>query len=108
MVIGILGTKVGMTQFFEKNGNLIPTTIIKCGPCYVTEIKNLKNSGYNAIQIGYLKSPKKYSASKFNKDSLAQYHLLKEYKTNNISEYFIGQKLNLEDLTPSTSSSATK
>jgi large subunit ribosomal protein L3 len=52
--LGILGNKIGMTQVFDKNGNVIPVTIIKSGPCYVTQIKVNENCGYNAIQLGYL------------------------------------------------------
>ena len=43
MCIGLLGTKIGMTQIFTNEENVIPITIIKCGPCYITQIKNLKD-----------------------------------------------------------------
>lgn len=60
MNIGILGTKVGMTQIFDESGFAIPVTVIKAGPCFITQIKNKENEGYNAIQIGYAESsPKK-------------------------------------------------
>jgi large subunit ribosomal protein L3 len=98
MSIGILGTKIGMTQIFEKNGNLIPTTIVKCGPCYVTKIKNIENSGYNAIQIGYLKLFKKNTILGINDNEVLKYHSLKEYKIDNISEYYIGQEINVDIL----------
>ena len=42
----ILGTKIGMTQIFTENGNAIPVTVIKAGPCYVTQIKNANVNGY--------------------------------------------------------------
>ena len=53
MSLGILGNKIGMTQVFDENGNIIPVTIIKSGPCFVTQIKSIRNCGYNAIQLGY-------------------------------------------------------
>ncbi len=53
MKIGILGTKLGMTQIFDDSGLAIPVTIIKAGPCVVTQIKTLTSDGYNAIQVGY-------------------------------------------------------
>jgi large subunit ribosomal protein L3 len=53
MNIGILGTKLGMTQIFDESGLAIPVTIIKAGPCTVTQIKTKEIHGYNAIQIGY-------------------------------------------------------
>jgi large subunit ribosomal protein L3 len=56
MTIGILGTKVGMTQIFDDSGFAIPVTVIKAGPCMITQIKSTENEGYNAIQIGYAES----------------------------------------------------
>jgi large subunit ribosomal protein L3 len=59
MTIGILGTKLGMTQIFDDNGLAIPVTIIKAGPCVVTQIKTQDKDGYQAVQLGYLEiSPK--------------------------------------------------
>jgi large subunit ribosomal protein L3 len=53
MNIGILGTKLGMTQIFDESGLAIPVTIIKAGPCLITQIKTLETDGYNAVQVGY-------------------------------------------------------
>jgi len=53
MNIGILGTKLGMTQIFDDSGLAIPVTIIKAGPCVITQIKTPSIDGYNAIQLGY-------------------------------------------------------
>ena len=53
MSLGLLGNKIGMTQIFDEFGNVIPVTILKIGPCVVTQIKTILNDGYNAIQIGY-------------------------------------------------------
>jgi large subunit ribosomal protein L3 len=52
--LGILGNKIGMTQIFDTKGAVIPVTIIKGGPCYVTQIKSNENCGYNAVQLGYV------------------------------------------------------
>ena len=53
MNIGLLGNKIGMTQIFDESGNIIPVTILKVGPCIVTQIKTTAKDGYNAIQVGY-------------------------------------------------------
>lgn len=50
---GILGKKVGMTQIYSDEGQLIPVTIIEAGPCFVTQIKTRERDGYDAVQIGY-------------------------------------------------------
>ena len=50
---GILGTKIGMTQVFTKNGKLIPVTVVSVEPNVVTQIKTVEKDGYEAIQLGY-------------------------------------------------------
>jgi large subunit ribosomal protein L3 len=51
--VGILGTKLGMTQIFDEAGVSIPITIIQAGPCTVTQVKTKQTDGYSAIQVGY-------------------------------------------------------
>lgn len=53
MMKGILGKKLGMTQLFGEDGRLSPVTVIEAGPCVVTQVKEEKEDGYSAIQIGY-------------------------------------------------------
>ncbi|WP_411345102.1 50S ribosomal protein L3 [Paenibacillus sp. WLX1005] len=50
---GILGRKLGMTQVFTAEGNVIPVTVIEAGPCVVLQKKDLENDGYEAVQIGF-------------------------------------------------------
>ena len=50
---GMIGKKVGMTQVFDPQGTVIPVTVIQAGPCYVTQVRNLKRDGYVSIQLGY-------------------------------------------------------
>jgi large subunit ribosomal protein L3 len=53
MMKGILGKKVGMTQIFDDQGEVIPVTLIEAGPCYVTQVKRKDRDGYSAVQIGF-------------------------------------------------------
>jgi large subunit ribosomal protein L3 len=53
MLSGLLGRKVGMTQVFGPDGNVIPVTVIEAGPCIVTQIKTTARDGYEAVQIGF-------------------------------------------------------
>ena len=54
MAVGILGTKLGMTQIFDQETGLaIPVTVVEAGPCTVTQVKTSETDGYSAIQIGY-------------------------------------------------------
>ena len=50
---GIIGKKIGMSQFFNKDGKSIPCTMIEAGPCVVTQIKNTDKDGYVAVQLGF-------------------------------------------------------
>jgi len=56
---GILGKKVGMTQLFDENGNVVPVTIVEAGPCYVTQVKTVETDGYNAVQLGFDEVPER-------------------------------------------------
>lgn len=49
----ILAKKVGMTQIFGENGELIPVTVLQAGPCVVTQVKTMENDGYEAVQVGF-------------------------------------------------------
>ena len=63
-VAGILGKKIGMTQIFDERGDVHPVTVLKAGPCVITQLKTLAKDGYDAAQIGYVDFVK---ASKINK-----------------------------------------
>lgn len=65
---GIIGRKVGMTQIFDEDGQVIPVTVIQAGPCYVTQIRTEKNDGYAAVQLGFDElPPKRNGTSRLNK-----------------------------------------
>src|SRR6185312_5206162 len=63
-VTGILGKKIGMTQLFDERGDVHPVTVLKAGPCVITQLKTVAKDGYDAAQIGYVDFVK---ASKVNK-----------------------------------------
>jgi large subunit ribosomal protein L3 len=101
VTLGLLGNKIGMTQIFDKKGNIIPVTIIKGGPCYITQIKSEENCGYNSIQLGYVEvAPNSKILTKpelghFNKVNSIPFRYLKEYKTDELN-YEIGHKVTVE------------
>ena len=53
MVAGLLGKKLGMSQFFAEDGTLLPVTVIQAGPCHVMQVKTKGTDGYEAIQLGF-------------------------------------------------------
>ena len=50
---GLIGKKVKMTQIFNENGHVVPVTLVEAGPCTVSQIKDEKDNGYNAVQLAY-------------------------------------------------------
>ena len=54
MINGILGKKLGITQVFTEEGNVIPVTVIEAGPCTVVQKKTVEKDGYNAVQLSFL------------------------------------------------------
>ena len=101
MTIGLLGNKIGMTQIFDETGNIIPVTIIKAGPCTITQIKTVSKNGYDAIQVGYGKvSSTTLTQSELGhlrKSNIQPLKYLKEFRLNeNIENFEVGQVLNVE------------
>lgn len=100
MTLGILGTKVGMTQIFDESGFAIPVTVIKAGPCVVTQIKSTDNEGYNAVQIGYAESaPQKLTKPRLGhlaKSNLPPLRHLKEYRVNSTDSFTVAQKISVD------------
>lgn len=64
MPLGLLGTKVGMTQIYDEKGSLAPVTVLQLGPCPVLQVRTAERDGYHAVQLGYLdKARRKASRS---------------------------------------------
>ena len=102
MDIGLLGNKIGMTQIFDQSGNIIPVTILKVGPCVVTQIKTTAKDGYNAIQVGYnnvsSKSLNQPQLGHLQKSNLQPLKYLKEFQVAQDHEFEIGQVLTVDML----------
>ena len=100
MSIGLLGNKIGMTQIFDESGNIIPVTILKVGPCIVTQIKTEMKDGYNAIQVGYSntsnKSLTQSELGHLQKSNIQPLKYLKEFRIDNEEDFEVVQDLNVE------------
>ncbi len=81
---GIVGKKLGMTQLFDANGNVVPVTVIEAGPCVVSQTKTVENDGYEAIQVGFadMKASKVNKPMKghFAKGDVAPKKVLREFR----------------------------
>jgi large subunit ribosomal protein L3 len=102
--IGLLGNKIGMTQIFDNSGNIIPVTILKVGPCVVTQVKTKAKEGYNSIQIGYgnvsSKSLTQPELGHLQKSNIQPLKYLKEFRIANQNEFEVGQILKVDSLSP--------
>jgi len=96
----ILGKKVGMTQIFTEDGNVIPVTVVEAGPCVVVQKKTEERDGYNAIQVGFgtIKENKVNKPTKghFNKAGVEYRKYLKELKLENSDQYEPGQEIKVD------------
>jgi large subunit ribosomal protein L3 len=97
---GILGKKVGMTQLFDENGQVTPVTVIKAGPCYVTQVKTKARDGYQAVQLGFEKTkPKKLTKGQrghLEHNELPNLRYLRELRVNDETVYDVGQVVNVD------------
>lgn len=103
MSIGILGTKLGMTQIFDETGLAIPVTVIQAGPCTVTQVKTKQTDGYAAVQVGYgevttkaLSKPELGHLTKAGAQPLRHLH---EYRLETAADFELGQQLKADSFT---------
>lgn len=100
MTKGILGKKVGMTQIFTDNGELIPVTVIEATPNVVLQVKTMETDGYEAIQLGY-QDKREILANKPAKGHVAKANttpkrFIKEFKDVVLGEYEVGQEVKVD------------
>jgi large subunit ribosomal protein L3 len=97
---GLLGEKLGMTQVFDENNRVVPVTVVKAGPCVVTQVRSPESDGYAAVQIAYGKvDPRKVTkplAGHFAKAGVTPRRHLVELRTDDASEFTLGQELGPE------------
>jgi large subunit ribosomal protein L3 len=97
---GVLGEKLGMTQVFDENNRMVPVTVVKAGPCVVTQIRTPEKDGYSAVQIAYgavdPRRVNKPEAGHFAKAGVPPRRYLVEIRTSDASSYTVGQEVTAE------------
>jgi large subunit ribosomal protein L3 len=99
---GLIGKKIGMTQFYNTEGNVIPVTVIQTGPCVVVQKKENAKDGYSAIQVGF-GSKKNQRVNKPEQGHMAKagkgaFEVLKEFRLDDVSQFQVGQEIKAADL----------
>ena len=97
MAKGILGTKVGMTQIFNEDGQLIPVTVVACDPNVVLQKKTVENDGYEAVQLGFrekrVKLANKPSLGHFAESNSTPKRYLREIEGKELYNFEVGQEI---------------
>ncbi len=99
---GILGEKLGMTQVFDENNRIVPVTVVKAGPCVVTQIRTQETDGYTAVQLAYGQiDPRKVTkpvAGHFKAADVTPRRHLVELRTDAIEDYTVGAEITGADV----------
>ncbi len=94
---GILGEKLGMTQVFDENNRIVPVTVVKAGPCVVTQIRTQDKDGYSAVQLAYGQiDPRKVTkpvAGHYKAAGVPPRRHLVELRTEDVAGYEVGQEI---------------
>ena len=97
MKLQLIGKKIGMTQIYDENNNIVPVTVVQVGPCPVTQVKTVETDGYNAVQIAFgLQKEQRLSkaeAGHFKKAGVAPHSELGEIRFETAPELKVGDVL---------------
>ena len=101
---GIIGKKLGMTQIFTEDGTCVPVTVVKAGPCVVTQKKSSSTDGYSAIQVGFesinANTATKAKLGHCTKAGQGVFRHLRELKFDSVSELNLGDILSVDQFAP--------
>jgi large subunit ribosomal protein L3 len=94
---GIIGKKLGMSNIFGQDGEIIPVTVIQAGPCNIVNIRTKENNGYEAVQLSFGERKAKHTtkplAGQYKSSGLSPAYLLKEFRNFELGERKIGDKI---------------
>jgi len=99
---GLIGRKIGMMQYYNAQGNVIPVTVVETGPCVVVQKKEVTTDGYTALQVGF-GSKKAQRVNKAAQGHMAKagrgaFQVLREFRLDDVSQYEVGQEIKASDL----------
>lgn len=100
MISGLLGKKLGMTQVFDRDGDVVPVTVVETGPCTVLELKDSPRKvkiGFEAVRESRVKKPQ---LGYFKKLGVAPLRVIKEFESSDNKDYKVGQELKADVFKP--------
>jgi large subunit ribosomal protein L3 len=99
MIQGLIGRKIGMTQLFQDDGEVV-VTAIEAGPCFVIQVKNEAKDGYNAVQLGFGEAKVLNSPKKGHVKEIGQFKHLREFQVDDVNSVQVGQKFDADMFKP--------
>ena len=99
---GLIGRKLGMTQIYNAEGNVVPVTVVQIGPCIVVQKKEITSDGYTALQVGFgvkkAQRVNKAARGHMAKAGKGAFEFLREFRLDDVSQYEVGQEIKVENL----------
>jgi large subunit ribosomal protein L3 len=99
-MLSMLGKKLGMSQMFDEAGNSYPVTIIEAGPCVVTQVKTIKNDGYEAVQVGFGEKKEKHTnkpiMGHLKKSNSKPFRYLREFRDFDGGDVKVGEEIKID------------
>jgi large subunit ribosomal protein L3 len=99
MIQGLIGRKIGMTQLFQDDGEVV-VTAIEAGPCFVIQVKTEAKDGYNAVQLGFGEAKALSSPKKGHVKDIGQLKHLREFQVDDVKSVQVGQKVDADMFKP--------
>ncbi len=100
MIEGLLGRKLGTLQIFDRDGTVVPVTVIETGPCTVLQVKTKDRDGYEAVQLGFGVRRRVNEPMKGHFKGLGSFRYLREFRVDEISQWEVGQRVGAEVFEP--------
>jgi len=95
MTQGMIGRKIGMTQLFREDGEVV-VTAIEAGPCFVTQVKTEAKDGYSAVQLGFGETKRLNSPQKGHLKDVGQLRYLREFDVEDVKPVQVGQRIDVD------------
>lgn len=111
MILGLLGKKIGMSQYIHPNGTVVPVTVLEVGPCTITQVKTMETDGYEAVQIGFEPVKKANQPKRGHLEKSGLFRHLREVRADSLEGVMIGQQLKADFFQPGellTASASTR
>jgi large subunit ribosomal protein L3 len=97
---GVLGKKLGMTQVFDRRGEVHPVTVVEAGPCTIVQVRSEERDGYGAVQLGFGAVKRVNKPMKGHLKGLGEFRYLREFRVDDPGQWQVGQKVGAELFAP--------